>query len=309
MDEANAIAEAAAEGAAPKGGLLGLLPEDGILGRLFTMDAALTAIRVVLAIVLGAVAVGVIVTLIRRVTVKRMDARTSGLIVKVAQYLGLALIAVNALDAAKVNLSGLLGAAGIAGIALGFAAQTTVSNFISGFFLVSEKTFSIGDVITIEGSTGVVYSVDALSIKLRSFDNQLMRIPNEALIKAKVTNITRFPARRLNINLLVTYDTDMDRLRTALLDLAAANQFVLRKPEPLYMIQRFGDNGVELLFGVWLAKDDWVSGNNSVLADIKRRFEAEGIEFAFPTRTVYAKAQAVEPLPPPRSRKKPAAKA
>jgi small-conductance mechanosensitive channel len=307
MDEAKAIAEVSANEAAQNGGLLSLLPKDGILGRLFTMDAALTAIRVVLAIVLGAVVVGVVVTLVRRVTAKRMDARTSGLIVKVTQYLGLALIAINALDAAKVNLSGLLGAAGIAGIALGFAAQTTVSNFISGFFLVSEKTFSVGDVITIEGSTGVVYSVDALSIKLRSFDNQLIRIPNEALIKTRVTNITRFPARRLNINLVVTYDTDLDRLRTVLMELASANQFVLRKPEPLYMVQRFGDNGVELLFGVWLAKEDWVSGNNSVLADIKRRFEAEGIEFAFPTRTIYTKAE--DPAPAPRAKKKAVAKA
>lgn len=303
MDEANVIAEGSANEAASNGGLLALLPQDGILGRLFTMDAALTAIRVIVAIVLGAVVVGVIVTLIRRVTAKRMDARTSGLIVKVSQYLGLALIAVNALDAAKVNLSGLLGAAGIAGIALGFAAQTSVSNFISGFFLVSEKTFSVGDVITIEGSTGVVYSVDALSIKLRSFDNQLIRIPNETLIKTRVTNITRFPARRLNINLVVTYDTDLDRLRAALIELASANQFVLRKPEPLYMVQRFGDNGVELLFGVWLAKEDWVNGNNSVLADIKRRFEAEGIEFALPARTVHSKA-----APAPRAKQRAAAK-
>lgn len=306
MDEANPIAGTAANEAALNGGLLGLLPQDGILGRLFTMDAALTVIRVVMAIVLGAVVVGVVVTLIRRVTAKRMDARTSGLIVKVTQYLGLALIAVNALDAAKVNLSGLLGAAGIAGIALGFAAQTTVSNFISGFFLVSEKTFSVGDVITIDGSTGVVYSVDALSIKLRSFDNQLIRIPNEALIKTRMTNITRFPARRLNINLVVTYDTDLELLRSALLELAAANQFVLRKPEPLYMVQRFGDNGVELLFGVWLAKEDWVNGNNSLLADIKRRFEAERIEFAFPTRTVYSKAEPAAPAP--RAKKRAAAK-
>lgn len=307
MDEASAVAEASAEGAASNGGIFGLLPQDGVLGKLFTMDAALTVMRVIVAVVLGAIVVGVVVTLIRRVTAKRMDARTSGLIVKVTQYLGLALIAVNALDAAKVNLSGLLGAAGIAGIALGFAAQTTVSNFISGFFLVSEKTFSVGDVITIEGSTGVVYSVDALSIKLRSFDNQLIRIPNEALIKTRVTNITRFPARRLNINLVVTYDTDMDRLRSALMDLASANQFVLRKPEPLYMVQRFGDNGVELLFGVWLAKEDWVSGNNSVLADIKRRFDAEGIAFAFPTRTIYAKPEAVDPAP--RGKKRGVAKA
>ena len=63
--------------------------------------------------------------------------------------------------------------------------------------------------LNVDGTVGVVHSVDALSIKLRTFDNQLVRIPNEILIKAKVTNITRFPARRLNIDLSVVYGTDI----------------------------------------------------------------------------------------------------
>ena len=133
---------AAAVETAKGGGFWDLLPEDGILGRLFTFDSVLTTFKVVLAVVLGLMAVGLVVTILKRVTRRSLDARTASLVVKIAQYLGLALIAINAFDAANVDLSALLGAAGIAGIALGFAAQTTVSNLLSGFFLVSEKTFA-----------------------------------------------------------------------------------------------------------------------------------------------------------------------
>jgi small-conductance mechanosensitive channel len=279
---------------AGRGGFWDLLPDDGILGRLFTFDSVLTTFKVVLAIVLGLMAVGLVVTILKRVTRRSLDARTASLVVKIAQYLGLALIAINAFDAANVDLSALLGAAGIAGIALGFAAQTTVSNFISGFFLVSEKTFSQGDVLNVDGTVGVVHSVDALSIKLRTFDNQLVRIPNEILIKAKVTNITRFPARRLNIDLSVVYGTEIEKVRRVLMELADQNQDVLRYPEPLFLVKRFGDNAIEILYGVWLAKDDWLKGLNSVHIDIQRHFAQEGIEFAFPTMTVH--------LPPAKKR-------
>ena len=154
-----AAAETAAEGADT---ILGFIPADGVLGRIFSMDTALKVGRVALIIVAGLVLVGLAVSILRRMTRRRMDARTSALLVKLAQYLGFALIAINAFEAAEVDLSALLGAAGIAGIALGFAAQTSVSNFISGFFLMSDKTFAQGDVLSVNGLTGVVTAVDAL---------------------------------------------------------------------------------------------------------------------------------------------------
>ena len=72
-----------------------------------------------------------------------------------------------------------------------------------------------------------------------------------------------------------------------LLELAEQNQDVLRNPEPLFLVKRFGDNAIEILYGVWLAKDDWLKGLNSVHVDIQRHFAQEGIEFAFPTMTVH----------------------
>jgi len=286
---AEAAPQAAPQAAAPASRLWEIFPSDSLFGQLFSMDTVITIARVAIALVLGLIFVGLVVSIVKKLAAKRMDTRTGGLVVKIAQYLGFAFIAVNALDAAKVNLSTLLGAAGIAGIALGFAAQTSVSNFISGFFIVSEKTFAIGDVINVDGTSGIVFSIDAMSVKLRTFDNQLIRIPNETLIKSKVSNITRFPVRRLNMDILVTYGTDIERARDILMDVAANCQNALKSPEPVFMFKGFGENGVSLFFGVWFATNEWFDGNNDMYIAIKKRLDAEGIEFAFPTRTVYQK--------------------
>lgn len=304
-------AAAAAETAAKSGGTFSLFPVDGLFGRIFTVETALKAGKVALTLVIGLILLGLVVSVLKRLTRKRLDSRSGALVVKVAQYLGLALIAFNVFDAAAVDLSALLGAAGIAGIALGFAAQTSVSNFISGFFLVSEKTFAVGDVITVDGTTGVVFSIDALSVKLRTFDNRLVRIPNETLIKTNVSNVTRFPVRRLNIDLTVAFGTDISRVQNILMDTAARNRDVLRNPEPFFMVQRFGPNGIELFMGVWLASDDWVQGNNSMLADMQRRLAAEGIALAHPTMTVRAEPSGSLPgggAAPAARKRKPAGK-
>lgn len=259
-----------------------IFPGDSLFRHIFTLESAITIIRVVLAIVIGIVVVALIVSILKRFVKKRTDSRTSAVIIKVAQYLGIAVIVFNAFDAARVDLSALLGAAGIAGIAIGFAAQTSVSNFISGFFLLSEKTFGEGDSITVDEITGSVYSVDSLSVKVRTFDNKLVRIPNETLIKTNVLNLTRFPVRRFNMELTVLKNTNIEYVRKVLLDCAMKNHLVLRNPEPLFLVNRFGQNGLELLLGLWFAREDWVPGMNSIHIDVQKALKEADIDYAFP---------------------------
>ena len=194
------------------------------------------------------------------------------------------------------KLTALLGAAGIAGIAIGFASQTSVSNIISGLFLISEKPFEVGDLIKVDDTKGNVLSIDLLSVKLRTLDNQLVRIPNESLIKNQVTNITRFPIRRFDINVGVAYKEDVSRVREVLLDIAKNNPYCLDEPEPLVLFLNFGDSALEFLFAVWFVKTDFFKLRNSVMQDIKERFDAEGIEIPFPHRTLYT-GSVTEPFP------------
>ncbi|MCW8814628.1 MAG: mechanosensitive ion channel family protein [Chlorobium sp.] len=219
---------------------------------------------------------------------KRLSAQQGMVLSKLIFYTGLFVIVFAVLGEFGFKLSHLLGAAGIIGIAIGFASQTTASNVISGFFLMAEKPFEVNDIITIEGSTGVVMSIDMLSIKLRTFDNRYIRIPNESIIKTAVTNVTRFPIRRVDLEIGVAYKEDIGRVRTVLLDIAQKNPRCLVDPEPLVVFSGFGSSSLDLKLLIWAAKADWLGLKNSIAEEIKQRFDTEGIEIPFPHVSLYA---------------------
>jgi small-conductance mechanosensitive channel len=201
-----------------------------------------------------------------------------------------------ALGALGIQLGVLLGAAGVATVALGFAAQTSLSNLISGTFLMVEQPFVVGDVIQVDGITGEVLAIDLISVRLRTFDNVLARIPNETMLKANVRNLTHFPIRRVEIDIGVAYREDLPRVRALLLEIAERNKFALREPAPQVIYRGFGDSAVNMMFAVWAARERFLDLRNSLYEDIKRTFDAQGIEIPFPHRTLYA-GPATPPLP------------
>jgi small-conductance mechanosensitive channel len=237
---------------------------------------------VAIILVVGFAVLNIIKVLIVRNLRQRLSAQTLMLVRKVIVYTGGFIVVFVALRQAGLDLNILLGTAGVAGIAIGFASQTSVSNMISGLFLISEKPFEVNDVITVAGSTGIVMSIDLLSVKIRTFANTFIRIPNETIIKTEVTNITRFPIRRLDINLRVGFDEDIEKVRNLLLEICAENSNILDNPAPLFIFNGFGESAIELFFGVWFDKDSYIAAKNSILLQIKDRFRAEGISIPFP---------------------------
>lgn len=220
-----------------------------------------------------------------------------GLVVgKLLWYGGLFAILITVLTELGFSLAPLLGAAGIVGIALGFASQTSVSNIISGFFLMGEEPFVIGDIIEVGSTRGVVLSIDMMSVKLRTFDNRFVRIPNESLIKTEVVNVTRFPIRRLDMQIGVAYKENLETVREVLLEVARENPLCLMEPEPIFVFQGFGESSVNYLFGVWGTRENWLTLRNSMHEEVKAAFDARGIEIPFPHRTLYV-GSATEPFP------------
>lgn len=215
---------------------------------------------------------------------------------KVVYYVGVVIILISTLHEMGFSLGPLLGAAGIVGLAITFASQTTVSNLISGIFIVAEKSFEIGDIISVDGNVGSVLSIDSLSVKVRMFDNRMLRIPNETVLKSQVFNITRFPIRRVEFKVSVAYKEDMDRVRTILFDLADKNQFALQEPKPVLIFDGFGSSSIDFVFNVWCARTEFLDLRNSLYPDIKKRFDEEGIEIPFPHVSLY-KGSVTEPIP------------
>jgi small-conductance mechanosensitive channel len=264
--------------------------------KLLNPDLLERAMRVAMVLVLGLPAVIALSALVQRLSRKRFSAQTVMLLRKGVFYTGLLCLAGLVLPELGFKLGPLLGAAGIVGVAVGFASQTSVSNLISGLFLISEKPFAVGDVIEVEGTTGTVLSIDLLSVKLRMFDNRFVRMPNETLIKSRVVNITRFPIRRLDLNIGVAYKEDVARVRRILLEIADRNPLCLDEPVPVFVFQNFGDSALEFLFAVWFEKSDFLVLKTSIMEQIKKRFDEEGIEIPFPHRSLYT-GSVTEPFP------------
>lgn len=201
---------------------------------------------------------------------------------RLIRYTAFTVAAMTVFNRLGIDLSALLGAAGIAGIAVGFAAQTSVSNVISGLFLISEKPFQVGDSIQVADVSGIVQSIDFLSVKIQTFDNRFVRVPNETIIKSNVVNVTRYPIRRLDVWLTVSYADDLETVKRILEEVARDNVYVLDNPEPLIVLDKFDASGINILFGLWFEQSDYLSLKNSIMIDVKRRFERDGVTIPLP---------------------------
>ncbi len=233
---------------------------------------------------------------VRNYSTGRFSKQQSMVSAKVVLYGGIVIVVVSILNELGFKISHLLAAAGVVGIAIGFAAQTSFSNIISGLFLITEQSFVIGDIIMVGGTKGEVLSIDTLAIKLRTFDNKLVRIPNEVILKNDLTNLTRFPVRRVDLNLSVAYKEDIERVREILIDVTHKNPLCLQEPAPVFIFEGFGSSSIDLFLGVWAATPDFLKLKNSIQMEIKKRFEEEGIEIPFPHLSLY-KGTVSEPFP------------
>jgi len=269
---------------------------NGDITQYFTAEKIGTIIRLSILLFGGIPLILLASKYLKKYTSKKLSAQQGMIFSKAIQYIGISIIVISILREIGFKLDTLLGAAGIIGIALGFASQTSVSNIISGLFLIAEKPFEVNDIITVGGNTGVVLSIDILSIKLRTFDNKFVRIPNETLIKTEVTNVTRFPIRRVDINVGVAYKEDIAQVRKVLLDVAFKHPLCLNEPEPLVIFSGFGNSSLDLLLLIWALKTDWLTLKNSITEEIKKRFDNEGIEIPFPHLSLYT-GSVTKPFP------------
>jgi small-conductance mechanosensitive channel len=210
------------------------------------------------------------------------------MIARRATFYGLlGLVLASTLRELGFELGVLLGAAGVLTVALGFASQTSASNLISGLFLIVERPFVVGDAIRIEDVTGEVLSIDLLSVKIRTFDNLFVRVPNESIIKSRVTTLTHFPIRRMDLEIGVAYREDLDRVRLVLLDLAHRDPYIFVEPEPLFLFKGFGASSLDIQFSVWARRENFIHTRTRFLMDVKREFDRQGIEIPFPHVSLY----------------------
>lgn len=253
---------------------------------MFTPERITQIIRVLLIVVIGFPAIKISTNVLSNLLKKTMNPQVVDIFKKAIYYFLLIILVVTVLNQLGFKLSALLGAAGIFGVAIGFASQTSFSSLISGIFLMSEKSFSVGDSIQIGSELGQVLSIDLLSVKLRTFDNRLIRIPNELMLKSQVIVNTKFPIRRLDFVVGVAYGEDLNNVLSVLRSIIKDNVFAFNEPAPLLNIGNFEDSGIEIKLGVWTRRQDLFNMANSLKIEIHNKFKEHNIEIPFPYRNL-----------------------
>lgn len=184
-------------------------------------------------------------------------------------------------------LYGLLTAAGVAGVALGFAIKDVASNFVSGAFLLLGRTFVAGDVIEVAGYSGTVKKITLRTTEIVTFDGPVVTIPNSNLATNAVLNYSEADRRRVRVPLSLMVDQDLEQAVAILLDQARADQRVLKEPAPNVIVGEVRDRTVELTLFCFTAPGDWFQTASDLRKGSVEALQAAGIALAMPVLKNY----------------------
>ena len=191
-----------------------------------------------------------------------------------------------------MNVTGLLASLSIGGLAVGLAAQDTLSNLFGAVALFADKPFRVGDRIQLDSIDGTVEAIGLRSTRIRNLDGHLVAVPNRTMNNASITNVSQRPNIKTVTNVGVTYDTSAEKVEQAMAIIEE-----IFKPHPktsdlIISFNKFNDSSLNILVVHWWNSTDfkeYLLGFQKLNLELKRRFDAEGIDFAFPSQTVYVK--------------------
>ncbi|WP_407428080.1 mechanosensitive ion channel family protein [Treponema sp.] len=222
--------------------------------------------------------------IIKKGAARKFEPRAVKTITKVVGYVFYVLIVMYVLGLFGINLGAIWGAMGIAGVAIGFAAQTTVSNLISGVFIMTEKAMKIGDFIEVDGVSGTVDKVGLLSIRIHTVDNQLIRIPSSAIINTKLKNYSTFDYRRYTFDVSVDYSTDLDKAVEVLNGVPARCKLAVTDKAdyaPKVLVTGCMDSGIGMTLIVWCERQNFFDLKTEVCVQTVKAFNEAGINIPY----------------------------
>lgn len=200
-----------------------------------------------------------------------------------------------ALDLIGINVMPIIAGAGVFGLAVGFAAKDTLSNLIAGILLIIDRPFEVGDRIEVwsapagNATWGDVIDIGLRATRIKTTDNIIIVIPNNEIMKRDIVNYTILSKSiRVRINVGVGYNTDIEKAKQVLLDVAAEIDWVQKYPAPKVVVRNFGESSVDLQLRVWIANARRRMDTISYVIDrAKQAFDENGIEIPFPKRDLY----------------------
>lgn len=179
--------------------------------------------------------------------------------------------------------------AAAATLAIGFALQDVIKNFVSGLFILTDRPFQIGDWIEWDGNAGIVEDISLRVSRVRTFDNELLTVPNSELTENVVKNPVAYDTLRQRFTFGIGYDDDVHEATEIIIEEASAHPDILDEPEPSVRLTELGDSDVGLQSRYWIAdpaRSDFVRIRGEYVTAVKERFDEQGIDIPYPVRTL-----------------------
>lgn len=255
----------------------------GFLDRLPLLLLAIVVLAV------GLLAVGVVHRLVVRATSsRRLDVAVVKLIQTGTRLALVLIVLLVSLSVAGVNVGSALAALGIAGLAIAFAMQSILENFIAGILILARRPFRPGDQVRLGEFEGTVMDVNMRVTTVNQYDGEKVLLPNAMVFNEPITNTTEQGRRRTEVIVGVDYRNDHDRAREVLFAAVKSVEGVLAAPPPRVLLTELGDSGVDFLLQFWtLPEQAEVNGvRDRVLGAAKSAIEAEGMTIPWPIRTL-----------------------
>ena len=202
---------------------------------------------------------------------------------KAVFFLGLLI----ALSQVGLNLAPILTGFGVAGVIIGFALQDTLSNFASGMMLLIYRPFDVGDFVEAGGVSGKVSHMSLVNTTIRTFDNQIIIVPNSKIWGDTIKNVTHERVRRVDMVFGIGYKDSIEQAEAILHDIIDNHPAVLRTPEKTIKVHTLNTSSVDFIVRPWVKTDDYWDVYWDVTREVKLRFDKEGVSIPFPQQDVH----------------------
>lgn len=197
------------------------------------------------------------------------------------------LVFIAAINQLGIETTSIIAVLGAAGLAIGLALQGSLANFAAGILIVIYRPYKVGDYIEAGNHAGTVKDIQIFSTVLKTPDNKIVVVPNGSIMNGSIVNYSDQDTRRVDLIISCSYEDDIDKVRSVLEGILKKEKRILKDPKPQIAVSELADSSVNFIFRPWVKRTDYLPVYYSLLEEVKKRFDKEGISIPYPQSDVH----------------------
>ena len=238
--------------------------------------------------IVGKIVVRILTGLLDKVMTRaKVDATLSSFLSNIAHYVLITFVILMVLESLGVDTTSLAAIMGAAGLAVGFALQSSLSNFASGVMIILFKPFRVGDFIEAAGVSGSVEEISIFSTLMKTGDNKQIIVPNGSIYGGNITNYSAKPTRRIDMVVGCGYGDDLRAVKAFLTILVETDERILKDPAPVVAVSELGDSSVNFVVRPWVNSADYWAVLWDLNEGVKLGFDERGFNIPYPTQDIH----------------------